>query len=114
LVRRNQFLILLFLFFIGTNNSFSIESAAHEAEIAKCIGILMTIKNNNYDQNLKLKSKDIMHHYFKKITSINHNSMTKEMSEKGAKLVQSLEKKEHYDKVLNIINSCVMTFRVGN
>ena len=74
----------------------------------------MTIKNNNYDQNLKLRSIDILNHYSKKIASINHNSMIKEMSEKGAKLVQSLEKKEYYDKVLNIINSCAMTFRVGN
>jgi len=114
LVRRNQFLILFFLLIIGSNNSFAIESAAHKAEIAKCIGILVTIKNNNYDHDLKLKSIDILNHYSKKIASINYNSMIKEMSEKGAKLVQSLENKEHYDRVLNIINSCTMTFRVGN
>ena len=43
----------LFIVYILLSKASSIESAAHKVEVAKCFGILMTIKNNSLDGMLE-------------------------------------------------------------
>jgi hypothetical protein len=73
LVKSTKFIIFTYLYiliFIG--NAWAIESAAHKVEVAKCLGIVMTIKNNssfeqiNIDQEfyLLLYLFDQMNYYF--------------------------------------------------
>ena len=97
-----------------SKNSFTIESALHEAELAKCLGILLTIQNNEFDQKFKVIAKNTFDHYTEKLSRLEMSEMTKEMSDKGAKLIITLEDEKKYKEIHNILNSCLMTFRVGN
>ena len=40
--------------------------------------------------------------------------MTKEMSDKGAETILNYNKKNLNTEINNLLNSCIMTFRVGN
>ena len=105
-------IVVLSIFFIKI--SFSIESAAHEAEFAKCLGVFMTIKNNDFNQKYKNIADNILTVYKEKIRRLKSSQMTKEMSAKGAKIIESYNIKNMNNDINNLLNSCIMTFRVGN
>jgi hypothetical protein len=97
-----------------SNKVYSIESAAHKVEVAKCYGILMTIKNNSLDSKITFKSDQIFNLYFEKIIRLNIGSlMMKEMSEFGANTI--------YEDVINLntvnvnkaIQKCISLFKIG-
>ena len=45
------------------NNANAIESAAHKVEVAKCLGVIMTVKNNSiYEENI-YKANNILELY---------------------------------------------------
>ena len=54
MVKNKKYIIISFLIlFLLPNIAYSIESAAHKVEVAKCFGIIMTIKNNSkYENNI--------------------------------------------------------------
>ena len=54
MVKNKKYIIISFLIlFLLPNIVYSIESAAHKVEVAKCFGIIMTIKNNSkYENNI--------------------------------------------------------------
>lgn len=96
------------------NNTNAIESAAHKAEVAKCLGVIMTVKNNSiYEENIS-KANNILELYLDKIINLNIGSiMMKEMSEKAAiEVFQSLN--EHTSYSLDILlEKCINTLRIG-
>ena len=50
-----------------SNVSYSIESAAHKVEVAKCFGVIMTIKNNSkYEDNI-IKATNIIEIYLENL-----------------------------------------------
>ena len=113
MVRKYSILIIvLSLFFI--KKSVSIESAAHEAELAKCLGVFMTIKNNDFNQKYKNVADNVLTVYKEKIRRLKSSQMTKEMSAKGAKIIESYNIQKMNNDINNLLNSCIMTFRVGN
>lgn len=107
-------LLVFFIFILISKNSVTIESALHHAEIAKCIGILLTIQHNEFDKKLEAIAKNTLNHYSEKLSRLEMNSMAKEMSEKGANLVISLNEENKKDEIQNLLETCIMTFRVGN
>ncbi len=107
-------LLVFFIVILFSKNSFTIESALHEAELAKCLGILLTIQNNEFEPKFKITAKKIYDHYLDKLSRLEMGEMTKEMSERGAKLVLTLNNENKNNEIHNLLNSCLMTFRVGN
>jgi len=105
---------ILLLLFPVFNTSYAIESAAHKVEVAKCVGIIMTIKNNSkYEENI-FKATNVLELYLDKILSLNIGSiMMKEMSDQAAKEVfNSLD--NHTSLSLdNLLNKCINTLRIG-
>ena len=115
MVKNKKYIIIIFLIlFLFSNVSYSIESAAHKVEVAKCFGIIMTIKNNSkYEDNI-VKATNIIEIYLEKIISLNIGSiMMKEMSEEAAnQLFHKLE--DHTLSSLdNLLNKCINTLRIG-
>ena len=107
-------ILIIFLYLFVSKNSFPIESALHEAELAKCLGIFMTIKNNDFNYNHKEIAINTLTIYKDKIERLKWNEMTKEMSDKGAETILNYNKKNLNTEIKNLLNSCIMTFRVGN
>ena len=105
------FIIIIFLFF---NKAYSIESAAHKAEVAKCFGVLMTIKNNSVIEETRLKANKILDLYIDKILGLKIGSiMMKEMSDEGAKTISKELKHPNLDIINHSIQRCINTFRIG-
>ena len=102
------------LIILTFNNSIAIESAAHKVEVAKCFGVIMTIKNNSvYEENIS-KANNILELYLEKIINLDIGSiMMKEMSEKAAmEVFQSLD--DHTLSSLDrLLEKCINTLRIG-
>ncbi len=107
-------LLVIFIIFIISKNSLTIESAVHQAELAKCVGILLTIQHNEFDQRFKAIAKNTFDHYFERFSRLEMNGMAKEMSEKGANLIITLNEENKNNEIHNLLTRCIMTFRVGN
>ena len=115
MVEYKKFIIFLLILIIPTfNNSIAIESAAHKVEVAKCFGVIMTIKNNSvYEENIS-KANNILELYLEKIINLDIGSiMMKEMSEKAAmEVFQSLD--DHTLSSLDrLLEKCINTLRIG-
>ena len=115
MVEYKKFIIFLLILIILTfNNSIAIESAAHKVEVAKCFGVIMTIKNNSvYEENIS-KANNILELYLEKIINLDIGSiMMKEMSEKAAmEVFQSLD--DHTLSSLDrLLEKCINTLRIG-
>ncbi|HIG08354.1 MAG TPA: hypothetical protein EYQ51_01105 [Alphaproteobacteria bacterium] len=103
--------LITFLFF---NKAYSIESAAHKAEVAKCFGVLMTIKNNSVIEETRLKANKILDLYIDKILGLKIGSiMMKEMSDQGANAMYKELKQANLDTINHSIQRCINTFRIG-
>ena len=115
MVKNKKYIIIIFLIlFLFSNVSYSIESAAHKVEVAKCFGVIMTIKNNSkYEDNI-IKATNIMEIYLEKIISLNIGSiMMKEMSEKAANEVFDKLDNHNSSSLDNLLNKCINTLRIG-
>ena len=115
MVKFKKIIILLLIILLPFYNiSYAIESAAHKVEVAKCFGIIMTIKNNSLDKDNIEKANNILKLYLDKIINLKIGSiMMKEMSEKAAlEVFTDLENypSTHFDMLLN---KCINTFRIG-
>ena len=97
-----------------SNKVYSIESAAHKVQVARCYGILMTIKNNSLDSKIAFKSDQILNLYLDKIIRLNIGSlMMKEMSELGAISIYENVINSNTIKVNKSIQKCISIFKVG-
>ncbi len=96
------------------NISNAIESAAHKVEVAKCFGIIMTIKNNSiYKENIS-KANNILELYLEKILSLNIGSiMMKEMSELAAEEVYNKLNDYTATNLDKLLNKCISILRIG-
>jgi len=104
----------LLILYALLNKVYSIESAAHKVEAAKCYGILMTIKNNSLDSKISFKSDQILNLYYEKIIRLNIGAlMMKEMSEFGANVIYEDVINLNTDKVNKSIQKCISIFKVG-
>ena len=104
----------LLILYALLNKVYSIESAAHKVEAAKCYGILMTIKNNSLDSKISFKSDQILNLYYEKIIRLNIGAlMMKEMSELGANSIYEDVINLNTDKVNKSIQKCISIFKVG-
>ena len=104
----------LLILYALLNKVYSIESAAHKVEVAKCYGILMTIKNNSLDSKISFKSDQILNLYYEKIIRLNIGAlMMKEMSEVGANAIYEDVINLNTDKVNKTIQKCISIFKVG-
>ena len=104
----------LLILYALLNKAYSIESAAHKVEVAKCYGILMTIKNNSLDSKISFKSDQILNLYYEKIIRLNIGSlMMKEMSEFGANVIYEDVINLNKVKVNKSIQKCISIFKVG-
>ena len=115
MVKNKKYIIIIFLIlFLFSNVSYSIESAAHKVEVAKCFGVIMTIKNNSkYEDNI-IKATNIIEIYLEKIISLNIGSiMMKEMSEKAANEVFNKLESLTSSSLDNLLNKCINTLRIG-
>jgi len=115
LVRVEKFIIILsIILFSCCNISYAIESAAHKVEVAKCFGVIMTIKNNSEHEDNIIKANNILELYLEKIINLNIGSlMMKEMSDEAAiKTFSELQSHTptHFD---NLLNKCIATLRIG-
>ena len=115
MVKFKKVIIILSLILLPFYNiSHAIESAAHKVEVAKCFGIIMTIKNNSIDKGNIEKANNILELYLDKIINLKIGSiMMKEMSEKAAAEVFTDLKSypsTHFDTLLN---KCINTLRIG-
>ena len=115
MVKNKKYIIIIFLIlFLFSNVSYSIESAAHKVEVAKCFGVIMTIKNNSkYEDNI-IKATNIIEIYLEKIISLNIGSiMMKEMSEEAATEVFNQLESLTSSSLDNLLNKCINTLRIG-
>lgn len=108
-------IIFLYLFiFIFISNSLAIESAAHKVEVSKCLGIIMTIKNNSSFEKINNKANKILELYLDKIIRLDIGSlMLKEMSEIGANSIYKELQNTNSKKLDKILDKCISTFRIG-
>ena len=115
MVKNKKFIIISFLIlFFLPNIANSIESAAHKVEVAKCFGIIMTIKNNSKYENNIIKATNIIEIYLDKIINLNIGSiMMKEMSEEAANEVFNQLESLTSSSLDNILNKCINTLRIG-
>jgi chemotaxis protein CheY-P-specific phosphatase CheC len=92
----------------------AIESAAHKVEVAKCFGIIMTIKNNSqYKENI-FKASNILDLYLKKIMHLNIGSiMMKEMSQQAALEVFNKLDSHSSTSLDKLLEKCISTLRIG-
>ena len=115
MVKNKKYIIISFLIlFLLPNIAYSIESAAHKVEVAKCFGVIMTIKNNSkYEDNI-IKATNIIEIYLEKIISLNIGSiMMKEMSEEAATEVFNQLESLTSSSLDNLLNKCINTLRIG-
>lgn len=115
MVKFKKVIVLLSIILLPSYGiSYAIESAAHKVEVAKCFGVIMTIKNNSIDKDNIEKANNILELYLDKIINLNIGSiMMKEMSEKAAAEVFNDLKSypsTHFD---NLLNKCINTLRIG-
>tara|TARA_B100000686_G_C16483854_1_gene808541 strand:- start:122 stop:463 length:342 start_codon:yes stop_codon:yes gene_type:complete len=113
LVRKYLFLILILILF-SYESVFSIESALHEAELAKCIGILSTIKNNDFKREHKLIASNTLDNYSDKINRLHISSALKEMIDNGSKKIMLYLHDKKETQITDLLNNCILVFRVGN
>ena len=115
MVKNKKFIIISFLIlFFLPNIAYSIESAAQKVEVAKCFGIIMTIKNNSKYENNIIKASNIIEIYLDKIISLNIGSiMMKEMSEEAANKVFDKLENHTFTSLDNLLNKCINTLRIG-
>lgn len=103
----------LFIVYILLSKASSIESAAHKVEVAKCFGILMTIKNNSLDET-GIRANRILNLYLNKILDLEIGSlMMKDMSDKGANLIYKDIIELNIDNINKAINKCIQILKVG-
>ena len=114
MVECKKFIVFILLLLPVFNTSYAIESAAHKVEVAKCVGVIMTIKNNSkYEENI-FKATNVLELYLDKILSLNIGSiMMKEMSEKAAKEVFNSIDNHTSLSLDNLLNKCINTLRIG-
>ena len=114
MVEYKKFIVFLLILMLPAYNTNAIESAAHKVEVAKCLGVIMTVKNNSiYEENIS-KANNILELYLEKIINLNIGSiMMKEMSEKAAiEVFQSLD--DHTLSSLDrLLEKCINTLRIG-
>ena len=115
MVKSAKFIIFIYLYFlIFISNAWSIESAAHKVEVAKCLGMIMTIKNNSSFDQINIKANKILDLYLEKILRFDIGSiMMKEMSEEGANYIYKELNTTNPEKFDKILNKCISTFRIG-
>ena len=115
MVKSSKFIIFTYLYIlIFISNAWAIESAAHKVEVAKCLGIIMTIKNNSLFDQINIKASKILDLYLEKILRLDIGSiMMKEMSEEGANYIYKELNNANPDKLDKVLNKCISTFRIG-
>jgi hypothetical protein len=114
MVKYKKSIVLFIIFFTFSNISYSIESAAHKVEVAKCFGVIMTIKNNSKYEENKFKAAKILDLYLDKIIRLNIGSiMMKEMSEKAAGEVFYILDSTSPENINKLLDKCVSTLRIG-
>ncbi|MBH87583.1 MAG: hypothetical protein CMJ12_00310 [Pelagibacterales bacterium] len=111
---REVIIFLLIILLPFYNIAYSIESAAHKVEVAKCFGVIMTIKNNSKNKDNIEKANNIVELYLDKIINLNIGSiMMKEMSEKAAEEVFTDLKSYPSTYFDTLLNKCINTLRIG-
>ena len=111
---KKTLIVFLIILFSYTNIAKAIESAAHKVEVAKCFGIIMTIKNNSeYKENI-FKATKIIDLYIEKIINLNiGSSMMKEMSEQAASEVFNRLNSHTPETLDKLLDKCISTLRIG-
>ena len=108
--------LLVFLFSLFLKNVFSLESAVHRAEVAKCVNLSSLIYNSNpISENLSSLALHVHKLSLIKSENLEISELTiKEIKPETEKKVILLIKNNNNSRMKELLGYCIQTLRIGN
>ena len=108
--------LLVFLFSLFLKNGFSLESAVHRAEVAKCVNLSSLIYNSNpISENLSSLALHVHKLSLIKSENLEISELTiKEIKPETEKKVILLIKNNNNSRMKELLGYCIQTLRIGN
>ena len=108
--------LIVFLFSSFFKNVFSLESAVHRAEVAKCVNLSSLIYNSNpISENLSSLALHVHKLSLIKSENLEISELTiKEIKPETEKKVILLIKNNNNSRMKELLGYCIQTLRIGN
>ena len=108
--------LIVFLFSLFLKNVFSLESAVHRAEVAKCVNLSSLIYNSNpISENLSSLALHVHKLSLIKSENLDISELTiKEIKPETEKKVILLIKNNNNSRMKELLGYCIQTLRIGN
>ena len=108
--------LIIYLFSSICKNVFSLESAVHRAEVAKCVNMSSLIYNSNpIPENLSSLALRVHKLSLIKAKNLEISELTiKEMKPETEKKVILLVKNNNNSRMEELLGYCIQTLKIGN
>ena len=108
--------LIVFLFSSFSKNVFSLESAVHRGEVAKCVNLSSLIYNSNpISENLSSLALHVYKLSLVKAKNLEISELTiKEIKPETEKKVILLIKNNNNSRMKELLGYCIQTLRIGN